>query len=481
MHSFALARLQLDNVYARSPGSPGVLNDILSNLPTNLDEFYNKAIAMIGGDVDVLRLLSWVVVPPKLVSAQALETWEEIHPMQRQGPLTSQELRHAIAIKPGIQSLGDLQTYMPNLNTLVEASGDLCTLDQKTATVSFAHPTVQEFLMQRKGTLFPSFEIERCRACIAYLSLDEFGEGACNTHDAWTARLQNYPFLEYAGRHWCEIQGLTATSETVNTSIQSDLVRLLLDPKLATSLQQVINYSHSGAIGVDLTRTNTTGLLIATQFNLLEVMEELCKTGADVNASADSGQRALDVAVMATPEFVRLLLKYDALVVGDADQDAHALAASQLPYRSLPGGELIVQMLHEARERQNRHGDRLRGKLLREQGRPAIVRPLHYKYLPPDPEGRNRDGGEGQSVSPYHGRQILSFAPSEPVTTRARPTTPPKLIVPTLQRENSWSDLTQAADLTQARPTVQLTEDQKERLRLSLRRGGSGGSRTTNS
>ena len=94
--------------------------------------------------------------------------------MQRQGPLTTQELRHAMTIKPGIKSLNSLQDYMPNLYALVDASRDLCTLDQRTATVSFTHPTVQEYLMQRKTQLFPTLDIDKCRACIAYLSLDEF-------------------------------------------------------------------------------------------------------------------------------------------------------------------------------------------------------------------------------------------------------------------------------------------------------------------
>ena len=88
------------------------------------------------------------------------------------------------------------------------------------------------------------------------------------------------------------------------------------------------------------------------QFNLLGVRETLCESGTDVNARVDSGQRALDLAITATPDFVRLLLRYDALVV-DGESDALRLAESQQRWRILPGGTEIIGMLRDALERQS--------------------------------------------------------------------------------------------------------------------------------
>jgi hypothetical protein len=298
-----------------------------------------------------------------MVSGTELASWEEIHPMQRHGALSTQELRHALAIRfrqrscaTTTKSLAELEKYLPSLVELVSATGGLCEIDITAATVTFTHPTVQEFLLSKQATLFPELQTSRCRSCITYLSLEEFARnGACTTIDELRSRLEDYPLLEYASRHWCEIEGITQDSDKINEANRPYLIELLSDNNLVASLQQLVNYSR----GYSLTRDPSSGLLLAMQFNLLSVMETLCseqKTrspeglSAFVDQASSGGQRALDLAVTATPAFVELLLRYGAKVEGPDGQNALALAEQHLPFRKLPGGHDIVSMLRENHE-----------------------------------------------------------------------------------------------------------------------------------
>jgi hypothetical protein len=363
IHSFALVRLQLDHICSLRPGSLGALSDALEQLPTQLDDFYHKAIQAIGAQREVLSLLSWILVPPKMVSEQVFASWEQIHPMQRHGALSTQELRHALAIRfrqrshaTTTQSLADIERYLPSLVELVNATAGLCEIDLVMATVTFTHPTVQEFLLSQQATLFPELQISRCRSCITYLSLEEFAKnGACTTIDDLQSRLEEYPLLEYASRHWCEIEGITQDADKINEANQPYLIELLSDKNLVASLQQLVNYSR----GYGLTCDPSTGLLLAMQFNLLSVMEDLCSKqksqdpeglGAFIDQASSGGQRALDLAITATPPFVELLLRYEAHVEGPDGQNALALAEQHLPFRTLPGGRDIISMLRENQE-----------------------------------------------------------------------------------------------------------------------------------
>lgn len=320
----------------------------LSNLSLKLDEFYEKSLTIINKDKDVLRLLSWLLVVPKPLDFADLEEWERIHPTQRRGPLSIQELRHALAIRCGrTTTLRILQEHMLRIRYIVGLSGGLCTLDQNGGTITFTHPTVQEYLIGKKPDLFPNLEADRCRACLAYLSLDEFKAGACTSRAEWDARLESFPFLEYAARNWCEIRGLTSTWDQVNNEIEDDIVGVLSHEGLVANLAQVNAYSRGWMTGTNIYIPRTTGLIVAMEFNLLGVMKRLCASGVDVNVHSETGQTALDLAVTAEPPYVELLLQHGAKVTDETGRSALRIVEG-LPRRRLNGGDRIVNMLLEA-------------------------------------------------------------------------------------------------------------------------------------
>jgi hypothetical protein len=313
-----------------------------------LDKFYDKAMRFIGGSDDVLCMLRWLLVLPRRLADCDYERWEKKHPTQRQGPLSAQELRHAIATRVGrTTNLATLQRYMVPLAPLVESSGGLCDFAQSGFTISFTHPTVQEYLMTNSELKISGLAEYKCRACIQYLSMDPFKAGACTEMGQWLARLEEFPFLEYAARNWCIVRGMTDDWESVNAALESAITAFLADAGLVSSLQQVIGYSQGRMRNKQIYIPQTTGLMIAMQFNLLNVMETMCQSGANVNARTESGLTALDLAVTATPEFVELLLRYGAQVKDGTGRNALRVMLFDLPTRRMRGAEEIVRMLVE--------------------------------------------------------------------------------------------------------------------------------------
>ncbi|KAK5265411.1 hypothetical protein LTR96_009314 [Exophiala xenobiotica] len=347
---FILGRLQLDGLYRRRPGSPGDLKAVLSHLSADLDEFYDKSMQIIKEDRDdALRLLSWLIVPPKAVSEHRFKQWESVHPTRRRGPLSLPELGHVLAIHPSqTVSLSTLQNFMLNLEYLIDACSGMCKFDRDSNVVIFPHPTVQEYLLKNEPSLFSSLEIDKCRACIAYLSLEEFKAGACTTMQQWEIRLETFPFIEYAAHHWCEIRGLSRSWESVNQALHTEIVGLLSHEGLVSTLAQVLAYSCGWMKNQEVYVPKTSGLIIAMQFNLLDVMQALLEKGADPNFVSETGQTALDLAITADPPYTKLLLHHHAAIRDATGRDALKEACKLLSTRSLWGGHLIVKMLGDA-------------------------------------------------------------------------------------------------------------------------------------
>ncbi|KAK7887663.1 hypothetical protein LTR67_009565 [Exophiala xenobiotica] len=334
----------------RRPGSPGDLKDVLSHLSADLNEFYNKSMLIVKEDRDdALRLLSWLIVPPKAVSEHHFKQWESIHPTRRRGPLSLPELGHVLAIHPSqTVSLSTLQNFMLNLEYLIDACSGMCKFDRDSNVVIFPHPTVQEYLLKNESSLFSSLETDKCRACIAYLSLEEFKAGACTTTQQWEIRLETFPFIEYAAHHWCEIRGLSRSWESVNQALHTEIVALLSHEGLVSTLAQVLAYSCGWMKDQEVYVPKTSGLIIAMQFNLLDVMQTLLEKGADPNFVSETGQTALDLAITADPPYTKLLLHHHAAIRDATGRDALKAACKLLSTRNLWGGHIIVKMLGDA-------------------------------------------------------------------------------------------------------------------------------------
>lgn len=115
-------------------------------------------------------------------------------------PLNVEELRHALAVEPEDAELDE--TAFPETEILLNVSGGLIRIDENSRTIRVVHHTLQEYFEANPEKLIPNPEAEIARACLTYLSFDDFGKGPCSDGETLGRRLQEYQLLDYASRNW---------------------------------------------------------------------------------------------------------------------------------------------------------------------------------------------------------------------------------------------------------------------------------------
>jgi hypothetical protein len=149
-------------------------------------------------------------------------------------PLTTEELRHGLAVEVGTCRLDEKNLYL--IEDIVSSCAGLITVDSN--IVRLVHYTTQEYF-QRHG--LKSFEdVQRdiiATSCLTYLSYDVFAE-SCMTSTDLKSRLQQNAFFEYAAQNWA--YHIHDTQQSVG-----DLtLKLLRDDGKASASSQVIHGYH---------------------------------------------------------------------------------------------------------------------------------------------------------------------------------------------------------------------------------------------
>jgi hypothetical protein len=150
-----------------------------------LDKAYDQAMERIDHQMPGLRrlgrdVLSWITCARR--------------------PLTTTELRHALAV-----AIGDHEFDKDNLRDIeqmVSVCAGLVTVDKKSGIIRLVHYTTQEYFEQTQKFWFPDAQGNITRTCITYLSFDVFEAGFCSTDEIFEARLYSHPLYDYASRNW---------------------------------------------------------------------------------------------------------------------------------------------------------------------------------------------------------------------------------------------------------------------------------------
>ena len=87
-------------------------------------------------------------------------------------PLTSSELRHALAIDEGQTQLASQLVLDPSW--FAKISGGLVQVDPNTSVVRFLHVSVRDYLTSRSTDWIANIETEVAKRCITYLNFDAF-------------------------------------------------------------------------------------------------------------------------------------------------------------------------------------------------------------------------------------------------------------------------------------------------------------------
>lgn len=190
-------------------------------------------------------------------------------------PLTTMELRHALAVEIGESKLD--KENLPEIEDIVSVCAGLVTVDEKSDIIRVIHYRAHEYFERTHISWFPSAQRDITMTCVAYLSFDTFEAGFCQTDEELTSRLQLNPLYTYASRNW----GHHARIASVDMG-QLILGLLENEPTISGSSQAMMASGNYPVYSQYVPR-RMTGAHLAGYFGLSGAMMALLKNGHDPN------------------------------------------------------------------------------------------------------------------------------------------------------------------------------------------------------
>jgi ankyrin repeat domain-containing protein 50 len=228
---FLWATLQLDWICDQR-GDDDILEE-LERLPLDLCETYDR----------ILERLSQQ--PPKLREVARKALMWVLYTLR---PLTTGELREAIAIEPSMKTHKDLKTKLREKDVIISSTGALLTVENSyNGIVRPIHASVQEYLTrtyedQTKQHILEFFidgefaHSQLAKSCMSYLQLDIFKYGPSPDEINFRGRRYDAPLACYSSFFFDKhIQHLNALPQEIHTHI--DLVLNSEERTLASVLQ----------------------------------------------------------------------------------------------------------------------------------------------------------------------------------------------------------------------------------------------------
>lgn len=274
------------------------IRNALSNLPTTLDEIYERTMARIQeGPLRkrALDILNWV--------------------SYAKGPLKLQELSHALAVEPEDTFFDEEGLIERDL--LLSICAGLVLIDERSNLVRLVHSTLQEYLENFGERYFQEPELIISQTCLTYMAFDKFNEGPCGNNEALNNRLHEYPLLEYAAQHWAN-----HTRGSMEDRLEDEILEFLnSEVKASCAIQVLFSSTLYGDNAWNAFPKGLTALHIAAFCGLTSIVARLIEREADISAHSLDGWTALHCAASnGHSASVRLLLGKGANV---AAQDAH--------------------------------------------------------------------------------------------------------------------------------------------------------------
>ena len=322
---FLLAQLHLDSLSVKT--TPKEIKRALGKLPKGseaLENAYKKAMERIEGQEDnfrklAKRILSWIT--------------------HTRRPVTTLELRHALAVEVGEPKLDE--DNLTSTDLVVSVCAGLVAIDEKSDIIRLVHYTTQEYFERVKGSWIPDAQRDITMTCVTYLSFDAFDTGFCSTDETLEERLQLNPLYDYAARNW----GYHAA--VASAEVDKLIVSFLESEAKVSSCSQAMMasrcYSWASSYNQHVPR-RMTAVHLAAYFGLEEATRALLKKGYDPDSKDTYGYTPLLwTARNGNEVLVKLLLENGAVL----ESKDNKWGQTPLSWAARYGNEAVVKVLLE--------------------------------------------------------------------------------------------------------------------------------------
>ncbi len=219
-------------------------------------------------------------------------------------PLTILEIQHALAVETGDTILDE--DNLPEEGLLLSVCNGLVTYEKEGGFLALVHYTFQQYLEQKAESLFPEAQVEIVRACLTYLSFEEFEQGPCPSDQDFMVRLKRWPLLSYAVPMW----GQHARQGTEWACRDLIISFLSQNAKMSASIQVLFARESMGVIYTSRFPSEISALWFASLYGLeYTVSHFLADQRQSVDRKTTWGNTALHQAAgFGHAETVQLLL-----------------------------------------------------------------------------------------------------------------------------------------------------------------------------
>jgi ankyrin repeat protein len=316
----------------RTERTVGNINDALRGLresPDKIATVYERTLRRLNDhppkDQEMARrILAWVLLAKR--------------------PLGCREFQHALSVRIGEDF--DKDYLAGNLEEAVALCAGLVVINKESDTVQLMHHTARSYF-KAAATQLPWITSTQAGAaiadtCLTYILFSAFSEGPCPSDETLRARLEDFPFLSYAGQQWgnhMRENDMEATSQTKRLAL-----RFLSQDASVSSAHQVLHlpaYEYPGYSQHFIHGAN--GLQLAASFGLTSLVGRLLADGADIAArDADGGTALHRAAENGHVDVVLLLLRREPGII-DLQKSKHRHTALHLA--ALNGNAAVVTAL----------------------------------------------------------------------------------------------------------------------------------------
>ena len=320
---FLLAYLYMESLFEQR--SMKTIRTTLQYLP-NRSDAYDKAYS------DALERIRAQNKNAKVLAEEVI-SWIAL----AERPLTTAELRYAIAIEIGTPELDERN--LSEVEHMVSVCAGLITVDEESKIIRLFHYTIQEFLERTERDWLERMEAEIATKCVTLLSFSVFENGFSRTDQEFEERLRSYPLYDYAARYWGYHASRAPSWDDAALEFLQDSVKVEAASQAMIAHQETWLARRSQEVP-----RHMTGLHLAAYFGVERALNALLRSGHPSDPVDSYGRTPLSWASQQGCEaVVKLLLENN---VNSNSKDA--IGRTPLSYASQAGSKTTVELLLES-------------------------------------------------------------------------------------------------------------------------------------